>query len=302
MNKLNHFYEPHLAVREISVLPGGEWIPRISGWSMIQVEDGTGYWLQAPSSIELEVGTILVVAGNGLGRIRASQLNGLALRCFNVMPSRLTGLITLGEQDFLRRAASKQEAACRVFSAHSPMALKMTELCADRSLGGIALRLKLLQLFVEAFAVQWEQTAPGRLNADARERLQLFLKENPPDALLEISFKELAEMTHCTSRHLSRIFYDLVGMSFRDKRAEIRLARARDLLVTSKSKVVEVALESGFKSLSLFNLMFTRRFGTSPGRWRQKHGVNGGNGVQRGGKRGNLRFMENSKQSFYSLG
>jgi AraC-like DNA-binding protein len=39
--------------------------------------------------------------------------------------------------------------------------------------------------------------------------------------------------------------------------------------------VVEVALESGYKSLSLFNLMFTRRFGTSPGRWRQRNNFRG---------------------------
>jgi AraC-like DNA-binding protein len=35
---------------------------------------------------------------------------------------------------------------------------------------------------------------------------------------------------------------------------------------------VDVALESGYPSLSLFNLMFARRFGISPGRWRQKNG------------------------------
>jgi transcriptional regulator GlxA family with amidase domain len=63
-------------------------------------------------------------------------------------------------------------------------------------------------------------------------------------------------------------------MSFCDKRAEIRLGRARELLATSKSKVVEVAFESGYKSLSLFNQMFTRRFGVSPGKWRQKNRVN----------------------------
>jgi len=51
------------------------------------------------------------------------------------------------------------------------------------------------------------------------------------------------------------------------------MARARELLATSNSKVVEVALESGYKSLSMFNLVFTRRFGTSPGRWRQKNNV-----------------------------
>jgi AraC-like DNA-binding protein len=67
-------------------------------------------------------------------------------------------------------------------------------------------------------------------------------------------------------------------MSFRDKRAEVQLGRARELLATSKSKIVEVALESGYKSLSLFNLMFTRRFGTSPGRWREKYRNNGNHG------------------------
>jgi AraC-like DNA-binding protein len=29
-----------------------------------------------------------------------------------------------------------------------------------------------------------------------------------------------------------------------------------------------VALESGYQSLSLFNLMFKRRFGTTPAKWR----------------------------------
>jgi AraC-like DNA-binding protein len=31
-----------------------------------------------------------------------------------------------------------------------------------------------------------------------------------------------------------------------------------------------VAMESGFQSVSLFNLMFKRRFGVTPGRWREK--------------------------------
>src|SRR5205085_1049955 len=97
------------------------------------------------------------------------------------------------------------------------------------------------------------------------------LDKTPSSELLEMSFNELAQMTRCTSRHLSRIFQEIVGQSFRDKRAEIRLARARELLATSDSKVVDVALESGYKSLSLFNLMFSRRFGTSPGKWREKH-------------------------------
>jgi AraC-like DNA-binding protein len=202
-------------------------------------------------------------------------LGGLSLCVFSVIPARLTGLITLGEQDFLETASARKEFSLRIFPPRNPVAVKMLELYAGRNSGGLLFRLKLLQLFVEVFGSELEQAASNWETADARERLRVLLERTPSAELLEMSFDELARMTHCTSRHLSRIFRELVGMSFRDKRAELRLTRARDLLATSRSKVVEVALESGYKSLSLFNLMFTRHFGTSPGRWRQKYRNNG---------------------------
>ena len=87
--------------------------------------------------------------------------------------------------------------------------------------------------------------------------------------LLTMNFSELGKMTRCTPRHLSRIFQEVVGVSFRDKHTELRLARACELLATTEAKIVDVALESGYQSLSLFNLMFSRRHGVSPGRWRQ---------------------------------
>jgi transcriptional regulator GlxA family with amidase domain len=144
-------------------------------------------------------------------------------------------------------------------------------------------RLTLLQLFVEIFGKKLEQAHPPQEIGDAKERLRAFLMTVQPDVLSEMSFDELARMTRCTPRHLSRIFFELMGMSYSDKRAEIRLGKARELLATSKSKVVEVAFESGYKSLSLFNQMFTRHFGISPGKWRQKHGLNRINESRRNG-------------------
>ena len=278
MKKPDRLYEPHLAIREFPVLQGAEWLPRLSlsGWSLIQVRSGTGYWLQAQSpSRELEAGMVLLVADHVQGSIRASQLGGLSLYSFSVIPARLSGLITLGEQDFLKTAASRKEFSLQIFSPLNPVAAKMSELYESRKSGGLLFRLRLLQLFAEVFGSELEQAVSNYETSDAKERLRMYLRETPPDELLEMGFNELAQVTRCTSRHLGRIFQDVVGMSFREKRDEIRLARARELLATSKSKVVEVALESGYKSLSLFNLMFTRRFGTSPGRWRQKHANNG---------------------------
>jgi AraC-like DNA-binding protein len=150
----------------------------------------------------------------------------------------------------------------------------MRQLHASRESGAQLFRLQLLQLFVEAFGRELQQGMGNGNTTDAKERLRMLLKDLPQAQLLEMNFNELARLTRCTARHFSRIFREVVGTPFRDKRAEVRLDRACQLLATTRSKVVEVALESGFNSLSLFNLMFTRRFETSPGRWRRQHGLN----------------------------
>lgn len=273
MNTLD-LYEPHLTIKEFSISPGKEWAPKPCDWSLIQVQGGMGYWMQGQSSIDLKTGTVLLAVGDEAGRIRASQLNNMSLYAFSVTPTRLSGLLTSSEQDFLRQAATQTELATQIFPAASQTALKMKELCASNHPGGLVFRLTLLQLFVQIFEKKLQQVAPIQKSGDAKERLKSFLTSVPSDVLAEMSFEELARITRCTPRHLSRVFYELMGMSFGDKRAEIRLGRARELLATSKSKVVEVAFESGYKSLSLFNQMFTRRFGVSPGKWRQRNGMN----------------------------
>jgi AraC-like DNA-binding protein len=274
MKKPDHLYQPHLTMREFALPAGKEWCPQLSDWSLVQVKKGHGYWLQNQTRAELAAGTILLLAGATTGRVLVSQLNTMTCSSFTVIPDRLTGLLTFGERDFFRQAATQNKFPVRIFPPLEPLAIRINELCAHPNQSSLLFKLRMLEIMVEAIGPTWAQpTVDQKLQTDARERLQLFLREIPLDALLELSFADLARETHCTSRHLSRIFSEVVGMSFNDKRAEIRLVRARDLLATSQSKVVDVALESGYKSLSLFNQMFTRRFGISPGKWRDKNGV-----------------------------
>jgi AraC-like DNA-binding protein len=278
MTKLGRSYEPHLVIRELSLPPGLEWTPRFSGWSLIQINSGTGYFLQPKINQELEPGMVLMLATEVQGTIRASQLGGLSLGFFTVEPERLTGLITLDEQAFFETAAFKEKHSLKIFPPPGPVAVKMKGLYTDRLRSGSLFRLQLIQLFFEAFGNEMN-TEPRKADAslDAKERLQEFLKQTPASDLLGLDFSELAQRTRCTPRHLSRIFHEVVGASFRERHTELRLARARELLATTESKVVDVAMESGYQSLSLFNLMFTRRFGMSPGRWRQTHRNNKSN-------------------------
>jgi AraC-like DNA-binding protein len=266
----SHAYAPQLQVQAFSLGAGKEWKLPAPGWSLIQVGGGSGYWLQDQSKTELETGTVVLAPGEVRGRVLASCLNGMLLQYFSVVPERLTGLITQGEQDSFRQTAGRRE-FYRVLEPRDPISRKMTELCDRPTRSGLLLRLILLQLLVEALGKDLPSVQAEQPHADVKDRLQQFLKETPPGALLEIEFGGLARLLHCTPRHLSRVFYDVTGTSFREKRVEIRLSRARELLATSQAKVVDVAYKSGFKSLSLFNRTFTRRFGVSPGRWRQKN-------------------------------
>ena len=271
MHKPDYLYESHLVIKELSLAPGNEWLPQLSGWSLLQISHGTGYWLHQQSRTEIEAGMILMLPDGVQGRLLASQLNPLSLCYYSVIPERLGGLLTHGEQHSLQQSAARKELAVQILPATHLTAMKMKDFLSQQCANALLFRLHLLQLLVEIWGQDLNQVKPQPENNDATQRLRAFLREHPQNILLEISFEELAQLTNCTARHLSRIFCEVVGMSFRDKRAETRLVRARELLATSQSKVVEVALESGYPSLSLFNLMFTRRFGMSPGRWRKKN-------------------------------
>ena len=271
-------YEPHLRLQDVHVPPGKEWRPQMPGLTLIQVASGTGYWLHDTTRLEVLPGALLLATAKASGWFLASQLGTMSLQTFNLVPERLTGLLTLGEQTQLRQATAMLPSGFRLLDAQDPLAEKMKAVCSPQASRGLLQKLHLLQILVQTLGATDSAEAAAFATTDAKERLRTILRELPPNALLEITFEKLAQMNNCTPRHLSRIFNEVVGMSFRDKRAEIRLSRARELLATSQTKVVEVALESGYRSVSLFNLMFTRRFGMSPGRWRQKNGQ-GGDGV-----------------------
>lgn len=271
MAKLDYSYEHHLIVKELFLAPGEEWVLRSPGWSMILIKEGTGYWMNRQQNQELLPGSALLVTGRAEGCLLASQLGGAFLHIFRVEPHLLTGLITLREQRFFETAALKTELSLRIMPSESVVATKLRELCSHPKRNALPFRFQLLHLFFEAFGNELRDEAPEPTHHPAaKDRLRKLLEQTPVSVMLEMSFSDLVGKAMCTPRHLNRVFHEVVGKSFRDKQTEVRLLRAKELLATTESKVLEVALESGYQSVSLFNLMFKKHFGTTPGLWREK--------------------------------
>ena len=223
---------------------------------------------------EMIAGTVLVVSPRAKGTIRSSQLGEAVCQYFIVVPERLPGLMTLGEQRVLDAAERNEAAMARVFSPVHPAGETFKKLCESQRDVSLRVRVWMLELFAQA--LENELNAKGaepEADNGAKGRLEEVLRQMPAEDMLDLSFSELVARVGCCPRHTARLFQKTVGVSFREKQAEVRLWRARELLATTESKVVDVAFESGYQSLSLFNLMFKKRFGISPSQWRFSSGA-----------------------------
>ncbi len=264
-------YEPQLVINEMILSPGDEWSPQLPGWVVIHVSSGVGYWLHPIMSRELPTGAIVLLSEQAQGCVRASQVAELRLHFFRVEPGRLIGLASMADQSHLQTAAVDEKLSLRILPANAQFSEKFRELGSESVRNSFPARVQLLQLFLEVFGGNFQQPRADRTEAfDARKRLKQMLSQTPISELLQLSFSQLAGRAVCSPRHVSRLFTELVGVSFRDKQTELRLTRACELLATTDSKVVDVALESGYQTTSLFSAMFKRRFGTSPAKWRER--------------------------------
>jgi len=259
-----------LVINELILPPGGEWMPHLAGWMVIHVSSGVGYWLHPRMNCELQTGAVLLLSDQIEGCIRASQVGELRLHFFRTEPAKLTELMTMADRRLLENAAKDEKLSLRVLLPNAQFSDRFRKLSSEAG-STFPARAQMLQIFLEVFGGNFQRPEPeASAGPDAKERLKQMLDQTPISDLVEISFSELVNKAGCSPRHVSRLFTELVGVSFREKQSTLRMARARELLASTDSKVVDVALESGFQSTSLFNQMFKQHFGISPARWREQ--------------------------------
>jgi len=278
--------ERHLILRELILLPSGEWLPRHHGWFMIRVAEGAGYCLPPQEVRELNPGDCLVGVFNGKTLLRASQLGSWKLQYFLVDPQLISGLLTMLEVSQLDAVAGNPAASLTVFPAREKIAQEFARIGQPDGCGELRTRCRLLCLWAEALA--------GRLSAPAAEpaatvglhaRLRQLVGQISEAELLSCSVGDLAGQLHCSQRHFGRLFRQTFGVSFRQRQIELRLLRARHLLTSSHAKIINVAYDSGYRHLGLFNTMFKKRFGLTPSEWRRNAQKNNPTDERRPSKR-----------------
>jgi hemolysin activation/secretion protein/AraC-like DNA-binding protein len=272
--------ERHLILQELTLVPSGEWKPSERGWVIARVAEGIGYLLPGGSARELNAGDGFVAGFNANIIVRASTLGPLKLQFFTVQPQYLNGLLTMTEWHQLESASENPLTRVLFFTASEPLGQKFARIAAQTPTDGLTMRCTLLQLWTSAAtSLIGPVSAPAGGNK-LRERFRQMIGQLPEARLSECSLSELAGQLHCSERHFSRLFREEFGVPFRARQIELRLLHARQLLANSDAKIINVAYDSGYRHLGLFNAMFKKRFGVTPSEWRRQNlkKENGGRG------------------------
>lgn len=114
-----------------------------------------------------------------------------------------------------------------------------------------------------------EGSAPQRVSIQARHgtrnaSLMRAIRMFEESIELPLRPREVASTLGISARQLERLFDRHLGTSPKRYATELRLNRARNLIVQTDASVAEIAMACGFTSTSHFSRAFRARYGISP--------------------------------------
>jgi AraC family transcriptional regulator len=122
---------------------------------------------------------------------------------------------------------------------------------------------------VNGYAVRHRsvQTHRGGLGSARLRRIKEFVHAKMED---ELTLCEMAQSVELSTAHFSRMFRKSTGESPHHFVLRHRVERAKEMLRTAETRVLDVAVASGFKTQQHFARAFRRMCGVSPTEYRQE--------------------------------
>lgn len=100
------------------------------------------------------------------------------------------------------------------------------------------------------------------------EEITEYIKNNLSD---DLSVNDIAKKMNISIYYLSHLFKQVTGISILEYRNELRLTKAKQMLIESRFSVNEIAIQCGFCNASYFAEVFSRSEKTSPSQFRKFH-------------------------------
>ena len=110
---------------------------------------------------------------------------------------------------------------------------------------------------------------PVKNIADA-EKITVALQYIREHCTSKILRKEVAEILICSSSHLSRLFSEITGHTFKEFVIKFRMEKAKELLRDTQLNVTDIAYDVGYNDPNYFTAVFKRTIGISPSQYKKE--------------------------------
>ncbi|TVQ36327.1 MAG: AraC family transcriptional regulator [Spirochaetaceae bacterium] len=134
-----------------------------------------------------------------------------------------------------------------------------------------AIRLKLIELLITLMRDSQFKISIKGLKPLSSSRIQDAVLYLNTDYMNKITVDDVLDACGLSRSHFHALFKQETGRTFVDYLSWLRCNRAAELLATTDSTILDIALDCGFNNLSHFYHVFKREKRVSPGRYR-RHG------------------------------
>jgi AraC-like DNA-binding protein len=108
----------------------------------------------------------------------------------------------------------------------------------------------------------------GKRIAKVIEAIRFEIRQNLEK---ELDLKEMAQKHNVSYSYFRKMFKKYTGVSPGQYHLQLRIMRAKELLVSTDKSIKEISYELGFQSIFYFSNMFKKKEGTTPSHFRNKN-------------------------------
>jgi AraC-like DNA-binding protein/ligand-binding sensor protein len=128
--------------------------------------------------------------------------------------------------------------------------------------------VQLLEVFGHHLALAIDQIVMQQENSEppAIRKAKQFIDERKGD---DISMSDVAKVVNVSTFYFCKMFKKTTGLTFTEYLSQVRISKAKNLLLNPHMRVSEIAYEIGYQSLTHFNRTFHRIVGQSPTAYRK---------------------------------
>lgn len=140
----------------------------------------------------------------------------------------------------------------------------MDQLCSKKPAGyQLALKGSLFLFMFQLFSLD-EKKELSNIQQRSLDKLKFIITFTNEHLEESISIRQIASACYFSESHFMKFFKTHMGISYIHYLNDVRLAHARNLLVSSNLSILEIAQKSGFENTSYFNRKFKDKYGITP--------------------------------------